>query len=139
MVTARIAGLSPGTSPPPVTIPITPFLALMRPPSCFPFLRYIRRSARYHYTRHRDFADAFCFGEPPKPTPNTGAAAQPLLRILSRDSASSSESEYGKSISIGEVRKVYHVKVSTCHRVQHGRAPCAGRRSTAARTPAARR
>src|SRR5439155_23372898 len=78
MVTARIAGLSPGTSPPPVTIPITPFLALMRPSSCFPFLRYIRRSARYHYTSHRDFADAFCFGEPPKPTPNTGAAAQPL-------------------------------------------------------------
>src|SRR5438067_3601329 len=31
MVTARIAGLSPGTSPPPVRIPITPFLVLMRP------------------------------------------------------------------------------------------------------------
>src|SRR5262249_25608032 len=30
MVTARIAGLSPGTSPPPVRIPITPFLLLMR-------------------------------------------------------------------------------------------------------------
>src|SRR4030095_502565 len=36
MVTARIAGLSPGTSPPPVRIPITPFLVLMRPPYCFP-------------------------------------------------------------------------------------------------------
>src|SRR6266516_811152 len=31
MVTARIAGLSPGTSPPPVRIPIRPFLVLMRP------------------------------------------------------------------------------------------------------------
>ena len=31
MVTARIAGLSPGTSPPPVRIPITPFLVLKRP------------------------------------------------------------------------------------------------------------
>src|SRR6266496_5108352 len=31
MVTARIAGLSPGTSPPPVRIPITPLLVLMRP------------------------------------------------------------------------------------------------------------
>src|SRR6188508_970386 len=30
MVTARIAGLSPGTSPPPVRIPITPFLVLIR-------------------------------------------------------------------------------------------------------------
>src|SRR5439155_23846069 len=78
MVTARIAGLSPGTSPPPVTIPITPFLALMRPPSCFPFLRYIRRSARYHYTRHRDFADVFCFGDRPNPTPTAGAVARPL-------------------------------------------------------------
>src|SRR6266496_2377033 len=36
MVTARIAGLSPGTSPPPVRIPITPFLVLMRPLCCFP-------------------------------------------------------------------------------------------------------
>jgi hypothetical protein len=29
MVTARIAGLSPGTSPPPVSMPITPFFALL--------------------------------------------------------------------------------------------------------------
>src|SRR5947207_2814223 len=29
MVTARIAGFSPGTSPPPVRIPITPFLVAM--------------------------------------------------------------------------------------------------------------
>src|ERR1051325_7668155 len=35
MVTARIAGLSPGTSPPPVRIPIRPFLVLMRPPLPF--------------------------------------------------------------------------------------------------------
>src|SRR5271157_1279712 len=29
MVTARIAGFSPGTSPPPVRIPMTPFLELL--------------------------------------------------------------------------------------------------------------
>src|SRR6266550_7455679 len=41
MVTARIAGLSPGTSPPPVRIPIRPFLVLMRPLSRF--LRVCKR------------------------------------------------------------------------------------------------
>src|SRR5439155_23220250 len=41
MVTARIAGLSPGTSPPPVRIPIKPFLVLMRPPC-----RFLRASKR---------------------------------------------------------------------------------------------
>src|SRR6266513_1960247 len=38
MVTARIAGLCPGTSPPPVRIPIRPFLVLMRP-----LCRFLRR------------------------------------------------------------------------------------------------
>src|SRR5438477_2583640 len=41
MVTARIAGLSPGTSPPPVRIPIRPFLVLMRP--LCRFLRVCKR------------------------------------------------------------------------------------------------
>jgi hypothetical protein len=36
MVTALIAGLSPGTSPPPVRIPITPdFFVLIDPPTNF--------------------------------------------------------------------------------------------------------
>ena len=35
MVTARIAGFSPGTSPPPVKIPITPFLPLVAMMSTF--------------------------------------------------------------------------------------------------------
>src|SRR5206468_7643254 len=43
MVTARIAGLSPGTSPPPVRIPITPLLVFMRPLCCF--LRAFKRKS----------------------------------------------------------------------------------------------
>src|ERR1041384_6027352 len=44
MVTARIAGLSPGTSPPPVRIPIRPFLVLMRPP--LPFCSSLQKETR---------------------------------------------------------------------------------------------
>src|SRR5207244_5858563 len=54
MVTARIAGLSPGTSPPPVRIPIRPFLVLMRP--LCRFLRACKRKIDGSYwmcKRHR--------------------------------------------------------------------------------------
>src|SRR5213075_1865422 len=54
MVTARIAGLSPGTSPPPVRIPIRPFLVLMRP--LCRFLRPIKGKidgSDWMYKRHR--------------------------------------------------------------------------------------
>src|SRR5207237_10245236 len=54
MVTARIAGLSPGTSPPPVRIPIRPFLVLMRP--LCRFLRAYNRKidgSDWMYKRHR--------------------------------------------------------------------------------------
>src|ERR1051325_5891755 len=44
MVTARIAGLSPGTSLPPVRIPIRPFLVLMRPP--LPFCSSLQKETR---------------------------------------------------------------------------------------------
>src|SRR5512133_143373 len=50
MVTARIAGLSPGTSPPPVRIPIAPFLVLMRP-----LCRFLRACKRKH-----DVSDWMC-------------------------------------------------------------------------------
>src|SRR4029450_6935841 len=43
MVPARIAGLSPGTSPPPVRIPIRPFLVLMR--ALYRFLRACKRKS----------------------------------------------------------------------------------------------
>jgi hypothetical protein len=36
MVTARIAGFKPGTSPPPVKIPITPFLPLVAINNSYP-------------------------------------------------------------------------------------------------------
>src|SRR5438094_4332122 len=61
MVTARIAGLSPGTSPPPVRIPIRPFLVLMRP--LCRFLRVCKRKidgSDWMCKRHR--LDGTVFG-----------------------------------------------------------------------------
>src|SRR6266496_6844385 len=61
MVTARIAGLSPGTSPPPVRIPIRPFLVLMRP--LCRFLRQCKRKidgSDWMCKRHR--SDEAVFG-----------------------------------------------------------------------------
>src|SRR4029453_4733215 len=61
MVTARIAGLSPGTSPPPVRIPIAPFLVLMRP--LCRFLRACKRKidvSDWMCKRHRLDETVFC-------------------------------------------------------------------------------
>src|ERR1700722_2971842 len=43
MVTPRIAGFKPGTSPPPVRMPMTPFLVLMFAMMQSPFRRIVNR------------------------------------------------------------------------------------------------
>src|SRR5204862_3802585 len=72
MVTARIAGLSPGTSPPPVRIPIRPFLVLMRP--LCRFLRACKRKI--------DGSDWMCKRHRPEPPVSLGRLGFEMRRLL---------------------------------------------------------
>src|SRR5271157_1737561 len=55
MVTARMAGFKPGTSPPPVRIPITPFFVFTFPP-------YVLPDARSSRLKFRRFSHARRYG-----------------------------------------------------------------------------
>src|SRR5580704_2364052 len=77
IVTARIAGFSPGTSPPPVRIPITPFFAftLILMPT-----RFLRRCSTLIVTdfNHSLQSRGIIFDRGPLPETGATATAHPL-------------------------------------------------------------